>query len=312
MSTDLDAINYKNGVKNNWRRRTWNLVRQWTPNPRDAVVLYLPGSTNLDRPVAEERGFRPANMIAVERDKSVAQYIRDTYGQSAIDESLMDVMHAWPTADASPRVSVVIADMVCGFDREAMAIMPAWVSSKAFEKGVLVLNIMRGRESTSWSRFIRDREHVWKAFAKRYDIAPKNRAAMALYYTHYMLSLCAMPAGASPQSIDERIRQFREDRHAPAILQEMNQNRIYEKSAHFLFQQFEWRFISYKSDSGQVFDTIVMRDKGTQPSFFSRHTIEEVLSLSSMREEHRECMLRVNRRIAATLAVRTMRLNGQL
>jgi hypothetical protein len=70
-------MNYKFGTKANWRRWQWNRIVERLAVPvRDAVVVYLAGPEDLDRPVALSKGFRPDNLIAVDRDGDVVKQLR--------------------------------------------------------------------------------------------------------------------------------------------------------------------------------------------------------------------------------------------
>lgn len=84
----IDAVEYKNGPKNQWRRTLWNAIADATPDRRNELVLYLPGSKDLDRPEAVRRGFLPANMIAVERSPAVASELRQR-GVTVIQSDLL-------------------------------------------------------------------------------------------------------------------------------------------------------------------------------------------------------------------------------
>lgn len=141
--SELDAVAYKNGQKNNWRRTAWNLIKNHTSDRGNAIVLYLPGSTDLDAPEALRRGFQDDNLIAVERDIFVAKTLRDKK-RNCINADLDAVMAAWP---AHTPVSVVIADFQCGLTKPVINTLQSWAYNSAFSSASLLLNLQRGREN---------------------------------------------------------------------------------------------------------------------------------------------------------------------
>ena len=274
---ELDATNYRNGPKNNWRRTCWNAIRTHIRDPRDALTLYLPGAGNLDRPVAIRHGFKPGNLIAIESNPKVAQHIRREHKQTVIDGRLLDVMNAWP---AKHRVSVVIADMCTGFDGEAIGLLPVWVGSEAFRNSCLVLNVMRGRERGVVARKIRT-EHCIPSS----PLPPAHRAHSILsafiFYVGYIYSgAFSVTTWSEPPAFDHA-------RHQAWI--HSNLERCFR-------QWFDFCVLpSYRSPAGMYFDTVLLADFGRAP--------REVGGVS-------DAMQAMRRQITAALAVRTMRLRG--
>lgn len=138
----LDAVNYKNGQKNNWRRTMWNVVAKEITDRKTALILYLPGAADLDRSEAIRRGFKPANMIAVERDAEVAEELRNK-GVTTIRGKLNAILENWP--ERHP-VDVVIADFQCGFNNDTSRTIEILMTSPAFDGAVVVINMQRGRD----------------------------------------------------------------------------------------------------------------------------------------------------------------------
>lgn len=254
----FDPVNYKNGPKNNWRRTAWNAIHEFTPNPRDALVLYLPGESNLDRDVALRHGFLEGNLVAIERRAKVASSVRDRFKQTVIQAELYDVLHSWPEQH---RVGVLFADLVSGFDTDAWRTLAVWISSNAFKHSTLALNVMRGRESSSVAKVFL-REPCLKLMA-RFDLAPKHRASAVMQALYALTVICYF--NAQPDAVEPMHRYY------------------------------AWKFLQgYKSESGQVFDTTVIKCKGLLPR--GSHASEaDVELLKSIR---------------AAMAVRTMRLRG--
>jgi len=139
------TMEYRYGNKNNWRRRVWNAVREVTDNPRDSLVLFLAGREAADVAVAAAKGFRPVNMIAVERDPETLRHLRAN-GQLTIDGDLTGAMAAWPNTRP---VSVVIADFCCGLSPVlAFELVTAWMT-QPFYRATMVVNFLRGRDAAS-------------------------------------------------------------------------------------------------------------------------------------------------------------------
>jgi hypothetical protein len=135
----MDAVAYKNGPKNQWRRTVWNLIGVYRkPGP----ILYLPGSTDLDRAEAIKRGIPPANLIAVERDEDVAKHLREM-GVTTINAGLLDVIESWPT---DVPLAALVADLQCGLDPWVEVLAGVCARHPALTNTTLVVNLQRGRD----------------------------------------------------------------------------------------------------------------------------------------------------------------------
>lgn len=147
----MDRAVYKNGQKNNWRRTVWNHlarnVRQTMP-VRDAIVLYLPGSADLDRPQALRRGFTDANMIVCERDQALCGALRKNR-RNVVSGDLLEILKAWPKDRA---VGAIVADLQCGWSRYIELIIFVWMANPALAKATLLLNMQRGRDDGTVAR----------------------------------------------------------------------------------------------------------------------------------------------------------------
>lgn len=149
----LDSVDYRaRRARNDIRRSWWNRVAEALPNKRDALVLYLPGEMDLDRKEAVDRGFSDWNLIAVEANRKVASKLR-LQGRTVIHGRLADVMEAWP---AQHPVAYVAADLQCGWGNEVERILNAYMSLQAFNGAVLLVNLQRGRDSTEVAGVVRD------------------------------------------------------------------------------------------------------------------------------------------------------------
>jgi hypothetical protein len=88
------------------------------------------------------RGFKPTNLIAVERNPAVVRELR-AVGTTVIEGALLDVVKSWPDKHA---VSVVIADFQCGFTDMTADFIEATTKHPAFDDCFVVLNLQRGRD----------------------------------------------------------------------------------------------------------------------------------------------------------------------
>lgn len=136
-----------NKTKNNWRGQVWNELSERVPvHPSQAVVIYLAGREDLDRPCAIKRGFHGNNLIAVETDPEVCKLLRKR-GTLTIKRSLLEVIQNWP--DHTP-ISAIIADFYNGFtDENVGAIFQAIDSKSVLGGAAIVCNMLRGREANN-------------------------------------------------------------------------------------------------------------------------------------------------------------------
>lgn len=137
-----DHYDYKFGPKNQWRRSIWNqIVDRLEVKPKDAIVLYLAGQSDLDRQVAKSKNFRDDNLIAIERNAKVAKQLRRD-GKLTILGELDDICEMMPR-----RVDVVFADLCSGLSSSVIKLLTVVGTGLAFENCVLAINLMRGRDS---------------------------------------------------------------------------------------------------------------------------------------------------------------------
>ncbi len=140
---------YKNGKKNNWRRWQWNRIVEHLESigrPRkEAVVLYLAGTEDLDRREAIRRGFRSNNLIAIDTSSDVVKTLRDKSGIAC----LVDLNEAISVWKPPPTIDVLVADFCGGFSaKSGMGLLnrlrwnPLCFSSEA----VIAVNMLRGRD----------------------------------------------------------------------------------------------------------------------------------------------------------------------
>lgn len=271
---------YKFGQKNNWRRRSWNEIARRVKNKRDAVVLYLPASEDLDRPVAVGKGFHPSNLIAVDTDIKVVDHLRKQ-GKLAIHDKLENVVAAWPEA---PSIGVVFADFKCGFSQPVIDLVGhIWKCRGANPKTVVATNMLRGRDPVHFEWFT--------GIRKTYGLLalPEKHRGGLVYSAllHEMVEITAPGIlGLSPGEL---------------IPEKFIQDCVNVALSHYQ----PW-FSSYRSTAGtQRFDSIVYTNGFCCPESTRKVYTRGVL------EENPE-LVKTVRQIAAALAIRTRRMRGDL
>lgn len=103
---------YKFGNKNNWRRWVWNRIcEKYKRSKKDSIIVYLAGTEDLDRKIAIEKGFKSHNMIAIDRNEEVVKTLREK-GVIAIHGDLFEVLKGF--SGTSCKIDILIADVCCG------------------------------------------------------------------------------------------------------------------------------------------------------------------------------------------------------
>jgi hypothetical protein len=159
------AKDYKFGTKGNWRRTVHNQITdRLYCHPRDAVALYLAGAQDLDRQEFLRRGFKPDNLIAIERDASATDELRCA-GTLTIRGEFQSIVGAW----RSQRVSVVFGDFCCGIEPWLPDLLRSMILNPSFDGAVIVFNFLRGRDGRS------------NAIRSKYNEKHRGAAACLLY-----------------------------------------------------------------------------------------------------------------------------------
>lgn len=290
----MDAVNYKNGRKNQWRRTAWNEIAKHVKNKRDAVVLYLPGSTDLDRPEAIRRGFKPANLIAVERDRAVARKLR-AQGVTTIVGSLNAVLASWPP---DREVAVVVADLQSGYTFDVEVLSTLCTVHPALGNCCLLLNMQRGRDPL----FVSEAADKINSADEAVELAVNE----ALEFTKEALQ--DYPAGFAERLMESRKARVREEH-------EMSFPWFDRKSramvAQHLFQLMGDSTVirqlpPYRSsDKSPIFDSFIASWEDTAGW---RQRIWAERPPGSWSKAHETCKSGVT----AALAIRTRRLRGEL
>lgn len=266
MSVGLN--NYKFGKKNNWRRWSWNECIRRIDKPRpDIICLYLPSEQNIDMGVAAEKGIKPGNMFAVERDENIVKSLRKK-GVNVISGDIKDVLLTW---GSSPKIDIVHADLCSPLNKWTLSFIRSLVSSNALIPGASVaLNLLRGRDRDS--NKLRDGlKNVCSS-----DIERKHRGIQFIY-TYVLMALNVFTETAFYKYALERYG---------------GGDKLYEREINYFWMSLAPRFNSYKSSNGvTVMDSVVFErwDNGLMERSFSHD---------------REAL---GRKIAAAKAIRTAR-----
>lgn len=145
MKVGLD--DYKFGRKNNWRRWKWNQIvnklKDIGKNPRDAIILYLCGPSDIDREIAISKGISNENLIAVDFNESNISTIRKN-NKLGIYGDLNSILRNWtPTY----LVDVIDADFCCGLNKATIVF--GWLLNFTMALApysVISINLLRGRD----------------------------------------------------------------------------------------------------------------------------------------------------------------------
>lgn len=291
-----ESFDYKFGNKNNWRRWSWNRVRALIEHPSKEIVIYLAGAGDLDREVAIQKGFRGNNLIAVENDEAVLKTLRDKKVLT-ISGDLLDVLEAWPTA-SERSVGVIFADMMHGLEKDFCARFSQLFLHPAFKKTVVVCNLMRGRDQSSkrlrdyMVASIRRNPSRLNGLSQLHRGVAFHSAVISGFY-YKMVGL----------EVEKRPEQY---------VQEWEIREWIESGlAHSLAA-----FSSYRSTTGQIFDSVVFRSpwyflseimpgnvKG--PEVFTEWSI-----LNAPDVKYKKRLMAQKLKNSAILAHRTMRLQA--
>jgi len=208
-----------------WRRRVWDAIHHRLSvngvRPRNAVGLYLAGEKNLDASVAAEHGFDRNNMIAVEWDGGVAEALRKD-GVLTFKGNLFSAMNGW-----SPNVPChfIVADFCCGLVESTAQDFAIFLSiNNALSDTIVAANFLRGRDAFS---------NVFRSlFAEDYKESAKHRGET---FIHILLMM---------------LENNREKSGTPINQEELSK----------IISSLKRRLFSYKSTSGQVFDSVVFNN----------------------------------------------------
>lgn len=231
-------MNYDFGPKRHWRRWVWNRISEKVPNRRDALVLYLAGSNDFDRPIAISKGFSGSNMVAVERDPQA----RATLRHDGVLTADADFFDAVGSQYGKRSIGVVFGDLCCGLHANMTLQVAHWAACPTMTETVFAFNLLRGRDPStnrirdSSTRLFHDvLKDDGKHRGKQMAVQIAMRLGSSLFaHMHPRLAKISTPA--------ERAEWY--------------------ECAKTCFESLDAEFCSYKSDSGQVFDSVVFQSPG--------------------------------------------------
>lgn len=177
MSDGADK-DYSGKQKKDWRGWQWNRIVEKLhllgKKPQNSIVVYLAGITDFDRPVAMARGFRPENLIAIDRESKVVDKLRSE-NVLAVSSTLLDACIAWPS---NRPVDVLLADFCSGFNQEASDFAGAIYMNPAFSNVVLASNFQRGRDAQT--------NELRASISERFNGCPVDSKHRGLIFFHAM------------------------------------------------------------------------------------------------------------------------------
>ena len=174
---------YKFGQKNHWRRTLWNeVLRRTGGREKSEVLIYMPGSQDLDRTVAVQKNVPSRNLIGIDRDFKNVSLIRSNGGY-CIHGEVHKVLQAWPS---DVRVCALMLDfnsglVSCDWIRDLIYLL---AFRRPFGTATLACNFQRGRDQAS-APF---RVHADDCFATGAPEYKKNRAAQFAYWMMMLLA----------------------------------------------------------------------------------------------------------------------------
>jgi len=269
------SMNYDSGPKRHWRRWVWNRITERVVSPRDALVLYLAGLHDFDRAIAKTRGFHDNNLIAIERDKSTREHLRQN-GVLTIDANLFDAV--LPAA-TNRHIDVVFADLCSGLTAHVVRSLVLWMFVPTMFDCVFVFNMLRGRDAES----------------NRLRSYMKDGATHEEHYKHRGWVLFNIMVGRAIKCTE--------------TIELTDQ--LYESASMRVWDLSNPAFHSYRSTSNQTFDTLVFRNPigGCVVSDENRNRAWNEMKKSVARNGLNKTP--TYRATAAIMAHRTMRNNGK-
>lgn len=280
-------MDYKFGNKNNWRRTTWNrIAERLTCSAHEALVLYLAGEKNLDCNVAALKGFDRRNLIAVERDEEVIRQLRNT-GALAVRADFIDVVRQWP---GRLPVAVVLGDFCCGLELRLWTSLSIACLFPQVHGAVFAFNFLRGRDPSG---------NTMRAFVSdAFELSQGEKHRGGLFFVAVMSHLVvSLLLAKHPEWCGE-------DRVLRVPAAEEAEAMEYQKRMVGLLEAvMKPTFDSYRSKSGQIFDSVVFRSP-LRVGAFDASLQNELRGL--LRAQGAAAATR--RKISAVLAHRTMRM----
>jgi len=285
-----------------WRRKVWDAIHHRLSKagkkPKDAVVLYLAAELDLDRSVAFEHGFRNQNLIAVEKDERVADFLREQK-KPVIHSTLEKVVGSW---NSELKVDVIMADLCCGITKTSASCCYSMMCRSEFDDAIIMFNLLRGRDPLI---------EVAKSWAS--NGSGHRGSVLRRYITEVMLGRSVEETVESAEQtkqyveeLKEKARRFYQAKDSGNYKEALriSQQKIETPAPPLMMVEMEsqMKLYSYKSTSGQYFDSIIFKNV-LRRCFPDR--IKDTQDLMAKDDA-------TARQIAAVLAVRTRRVNLEL
>lgn len=279
---------YWNSKKNHWRRTIWNEILSRTDGrEKTQPILYLAGPNDYDRIVATDKGVPGQNLIAIDRDKQNVARVRSSR-RPALHATARDVLWNWPAARP---VAAVFLDFCGGLTRENLNVLPFFFRDP-FACSTIAINFLRGRDA--FSNDIRNMVKLWNpdfGFLREAGFSDADTAhrgyQFVIFHSFYLVSDILKKASLNPSFVKSVMQAADKD------LDEWFKGVVLG-----LWGVMCPRFYSYRSGS-LVFDSIVFDSPAKPGGPYER---DELISTDYPTDQG------VSRRIAAMLAVRTMRM----
>ncbi len=272
------VMNYDFGPKRHWRRWVWNRIADKVASPRDAVVLYLAGAADNDRPLAKARGFRDDNLIAIEKNQTALRSLRAD-GVLTVGADFFRAVDAMAISSiASNGIQVVSADLCGGLSVPIFNGLLKWTCYPCMQHCVFVVNLLRGRDA----QVNPIRELITDEFGK-------HRGMILLHWVFCKLAshgedIEALKNGATVS--DKTHWRYRE-----------------------LVRRASAAYTTYRSTANQTFDTVVFRNPLSDLSPGAvQIDLPDAMRRSGFAAQ--PDFIKARRAVAAVLAHRTRRLNA--
>lgn len=129
-------------TKNHWRRWLWNRIAERCRNRRDALVVGMFGVDGLDFQAARARGFRPEGFISIERDRMAARAAREN-GITTIHGNARAIIRTAPRP-----IDVIVLDFCGGLSEDTVETFHnAHTVALCSVPSILAVNALRGRDA---------------------------------------------------------------------------------------------------------------------------------------------------------------------
>ncbi len=262
------------------------MLRRTQGREKTETIIYLAGRDDLDRWIATEKGIPDDRLVAVDRHGPTVAQIRERK-VPAVCGRVEDVLIGWPR---STPVCLIHLDFCGGLPdpKDIARLANEWVFNPALTTAILAVNMMRGRESGD--------ANTWRKVAEG-AIAHLNRHGPA---NHPL----KMPGGEK-----HRGAQLAYSLAAAAACDWIKSDDGSMYSPFDTANSLHWmnpKLFTYRS-GGLVFDSCVLDPIGRS---FCLHNTQAEQTAQQVLRQAQPIDVATQRRVNATLAVRSMRANA--